>query len=121
MESEYAVQRERSRSSRAASAATVVFNETFDTYGSTQLNFEGGDVFDVKNGTVDLVSSGDYGIDCAGGTGGCVDLNGSTGDVGLLFADLTFDAGVQYELSFSLGGNQRNDFTDTVWFGAMAN
>lgn len=106
----------------AASAATVVFFETFDDEAATlgtSLNFEGGDVFDVKNGTVDLISSGDFGIDCEGSAGGCVDLNGSTGDAGLLFTDLTFEDGVQYELSFSLSGNQVNDFDDTVVFGAM--
>ena len=114
----------------SAAGAATVFSEDFDdealAYG-TQLNFttDPGEVFSsgfgVRNGTVDLIAAGNpFGIACAGGSMGCLDLNGSTGDNGLLFTNLGLVAGQTYELSFSLSGNQgRNTLNDTVGYGLL--
>ena len=94
-----------------ASAATLL-SENFDDEAAdfgTQLDFDDFDDFDVRHGTVDLIAMpNQYDISCAGGAGGCVDLNGSTGNNGLLFTALDLEANQTYELSFSLSGNQRD-------------
>lgn len=92
-----------------ASHAAPLFEDNFDTNGGTVLNWDGGDNWSVQNGTVDLVASGDYGIDCLGGAGHCVDLDGSSNNAGeILSVNLgPLDAG-DYKFSYWLSGNQRN-------------
>ena len=69
--------------------------------------------FVVFDGTVDLVSTGMFSIVCAGGTGNCVDLDGSTQDSGVLTSQEIFGPGL-FELRFFLSGNQRDGNTDSV-------
>ncbi len=111
----------------ASNAATVVFEEDFSDdlatitpsgpNGSSRLNFDGFDQFSVSDGTVDIIQSGTFSINCATG-GACVDLDGSTGNSGLFSSiSLTFLAGADYTLSASLSGNQRNNGTETGTYG----
>lgn len=100
-------------------SAATIFEENFDdeatTFGTT-LNFSSFDQFGVSGGTVDLIGPGNpYGISCV--TIGCVDLDGSTRDAGMISAPLSFLAGVTYTLEFRASGNQRNTSSDTLNWG----
>ncbi|MCA8867166.1 MAG: VPLPA-CTERM sorting domain-containing protein [Rhodobacteraceae bacterium] len=102
----------------AAQSATL-FSEDFSdeatNYGTT-LNFAAFDQFSVSAGTVDLINIAGFGITCQ--TTGCVDLDGSTRDSGLMSSTvLNFVTGVQYMFSATLSGNQRSGGPDSVLFG----
>jgi len=58
--------------------AVTVLNDTFNAEGTgaTALAYTGFANFNVTAGDVDLIKSGDFGINCAGGSGLCVDLSG---------------------------------------------
>jgi len=59
-------------------------------------------------GSVDTIGSGGFGITCAGGSGKCIDLDGSTGKSGNLTSPgLNLLAGQSYTAFFDLSGNQR--------------
>lgn len=100
-----------------ASQAAPVFSNNFDSEngGNTALNYSGFSNFNVTTGTVDLVRTGDYGIICAGGSGACVDLDGSSNQAGTMTSTgmLSLAAG-NYVLSFALSGNQRGGAADQV-------
>lgn len=99
----------------APASAGVVYSNNFDAEngGNTALNYNGFNGLDITGGTVDLVRSGDFGIACAGGSGSCVDLDGSTGDAGLTSStDFGFNGGDLVELDFSYSGNQRGGAAD---------
>jgi hypothetical protein len=113
----------------APAKADPVFFDDFEgvTSGGTILNWNGGTNWDVIWGTVDLVQSGDgFGITCAGGTGYCVDMDGSSGNAGdIVSLNLGPLAAGTYQFSYSLSGNQRQlGFADSVVasieFGVMA-
>lgn len=98
--------------------AQVLLNDTFTGLngGNSALNFTGFTNWTVTAGTVDLVKSGDFGITCVGGTGSCVDLDGSGRAGGVLASSaFFFGAGDRFNLSFDISGNQRNGETD-YWF-----
>lgn len=123
----------------SAFAASIPFTENFDDdaqlAGQTVLNWNspGTSGWETSNGTVDLIydnnGSGpatDYGINCYGATGngnggGCVDLDGTSHDSGVLHtlaADpFTLKAGQTYTLSAYISGNQRGGTSDDVLFG----
>lgn len=91
--------------------AGVVYSNDFNSEngGNTALNYNGFNGLTVSGGTVDLVKSGDFGITCAGGSGACVDLDGSTSDSGLVSSNsYAFNAGDRVALSLLFSGNQRN-------------
>lgn len=95
----------------------VVFTDGFDSEngGLTQLNYNTFANWSVSDGTVDLIRSGDFGISCFGGTGSCVDLDGSTGNAGILTSsNIPFSNGDLVEISFRISGNQRNASVDQV-------
>jgi hypothetical protein len=98
--------------SASALADTVLASSNFDnlgTPGQTDYNFTGFQFITVTGGSVDLVQSGDInGITCAGGSGKCIDLDGTSGAAGeVSIASLGgFRDGV-YKVSFELSGNQR--------------
>ncbi|MCB2427973.1 VPLPA-CTERM sorting domain-containing protein [Methylophaga pinxianii] len=86
---------------------------------SSVLNYNSFTNWDVTDGTVDLIQNGNqWGIQCSTGSF-CVDLDGSTGDAGILSTKDGFSAG-KYKVSFELSGNQRGGPFDqiSVLFGA---
>jgi hypothetical protein len=112
----------------AASAATLPFSDNFDSISGNNLN-QPPPGWLSGFGTVDSITTPNpFGITCAGGSGGCVDLDGSTSQSGLLLTDSDFSliGGQTYRLSFDLSGNQRSGLSgsiptagnpDTVFFG----
>lgn len=101
--------------------ATTLLSDNFDNEagGSSQFDYAGFTNFDVSGGTVDQIHDGDFGINCAGGTGGCVDLDGSTQNGGFMItkSSFAFNAGDLVTLSFDLSGNQRGGADDNVLWG----
>jgi hypothetical protein len=99
--------------------AAILFFDDFDSsLPATTLN---ADVpgWTTTAGTVDYIKSGGFGIACVGGTGGCIDLDGSTFDAATPFETATsfpIVAGRFYKLSFRLSGNQRGGASDTVTY-----
>ncbi len=103
--------------------AGIIFSDNFDTptgtgisVGNSLLNWDGGDNWNVSNGSVDLVygPSNPWGISCHNNSAYCVDLDGSTGNAGELTSLNLGPIGPgQYSLSFWVSGNQRSggDFT----------
>lgn len=98
----------------APASAVVIYEENFDQY-TPALNFA---AFDppgtVSDGTVDVVASGTFSIDCAGGAGNCLDLDGSTGNSGAFSFTLDLEPG-DYEFGFDYSGNQRGGAADTLF------
>lgn len=98
--------------------AGVIFQDDFNAEagaeGASALNYTSFSNWTVSEGTVDVVASGDYSIGCAGGDGKCVDLDGSTGNAGILRSiALTLNPGT-YTLSFDISGNQRGHADDSM-------
>ena len=109
-----------------AAQAGVLFSDNFDTQGNANAtNFNGFTNWSVTDGSVDYIRSGlQFGIHCAGNTGGCVDLDGSTMNAGLMSSKVVYDllAGTTYFFSLDLSGSQVRDERNTVNFGfALAN
>ena len=97
-------------SSIPAAKAAIVFSENFETEGPVALNYNSFNQFSVTNGTVDLIGNGFF--DFYPSQSRYVDLDGSTGNAGLLATTNSFAAGT-YTLDFLLGGSTRGD-TNTV-------
>ena len=97
--------------------AGIIFIDNFDTEagaaGLSSLNYTDFDNWTVSDGTVDVVASSGFGITCAGGSGKCVDLDGSTGNAGILTSTLMSLSAGTYSLSFDISGNQRGGPTDS--------
>lgn len=109
----------------SAAGATTLYSNNFDAEngGNTALNYTGFSGLTVTTGTVDIVKSGDYGIVCAGGSGACVDLDGSTNQAGeITSGSYAFNTGDSVTFSFDLSGNQRiggsDNFHAAFVFGA---
>lgn len=109
--------------------AGVLFTDNFDTTPSNPaVNSSGFANWMVSDGTVDYITSGvKYKINCVGKTGGCVDLDGSTRNAGLMSSIATYElqAGLTYMFSLDLSGSQvaevNGSLSNTVNFGfAMA-
>jgi hypothetical protein len=101
--------------------ATIIFQDNFDTESggknaSTQsggnsaslLNYTGFSNWMASDGTVDVVANGDWDIQCAGASGKCIDLDGSTYNAGVLASNPIFLTAGNYTLSFDISGNQRS-------------
>lgn len=110
--------------------AGVIFEDNFDSEVPDVLVQTGSDTnytsftnWTVTNGTVDLVANNDWGLKCAGNTGKCVDLDGSTSNAGVFTSTSLSLAVGTYELSFDISGNQRNRASDdlTVSLGGFFN
>lgn len=102
----------------AASQAATVFSDNFDanSYGLNAVPTG----WTVTNGTVDIIGPAFFNL-CGAGQGKCIDLDGSTGDAGILSKSLNLTAGVQYTATFELAGNQRGGSdTGTVSFGGLS-
>jgi hypothetical protein len=72
----------------------------------------------VTEGTVDIAGPGLDAFLC-GGSGTCVDLDGSTADAGILERSFGLRGGTRYVLGFDLAGNRRSSGLETghVRFG----
>lgn len=97
--------------------ANVVFEDNFDAEpgagsgasGLSEINYTGFTQWSISNGSVDLVHQGDFGpIDCFGGSGNCVDLDGTTNDAGVMTSiGIALDPGL-YRLDLYLAGTSNN-------------
>ena len=99
----------------AATNAVTVFSDTFeaDVAALNQATFVGG--WTVTSGSVDVVNN------FAGFSGKIVDLDGSTGDAGVLGKLLSLTGGVAYTASFALAGGRRGTSeTVTATFGSSS-
>ncbi len=87
--------------------AAIIFSDNFNSEngGVGALNYNSFDNWDVQAGTVDLIGNGYF--DFLPGNGLYVDLDGSTGNAGIMTHMEWLTAG-DYTLSFDLAGNQRN-------------
>ena len=102
----------------APATAATIFEDSFDAEGGTVLNYTGFTNWTVSEGSVDLVKSGDYGITCLGGSGACVDLDGTSSDGGRIDSTpFSFNAGDRVELVFWMSGNQRGGSADDFTVG----
>lgn len=102
-------------------APVVLFADDFESEAATgtTFNYTAFTSWNVVNGTVDLISSGDFSIDCVGMMGWCVDLDGTTDTAGRLESKSAFalTPSVTYTLTFDISGNQRVPGTDSMTFG----
>jgi hypothetical protein len=111
----------------SSAGAVTLYNNNFDTEnggaGATRLNIGGiggGSLtgLTVTLGSVDLVRTPDFGITCAGGSGSCLDLDGSTLQAGEVTSGFyAFNAGDTVTFSFDLSGNQRRTANDQFYAG----
>ena len=99
----------------AASAATVVLNDDFNYGVDDYLNIS--DPFLRPNWTVtptlDYLGTSGLFTGLCRGTGGCLDLDGSTNNAGVLTSVMSFAAGT-YDLAIQLFGNGRGAADDSV-------
>ncbi len=93
--------------------ASVLFSDNFDAEngGASALNYTGFAKWTVS-GQVDLVKQPDYGITCQGGSGSCVDLDGTSGPGSITSQAINFSAGDHLVVSFDLSGSQRSSASD---------
>ncbi|MBS1105059.1 MAG: sorting protein [Deltaproteobacteria bacterium] len=105
----------------ASATPVVVFQDSFDgetgsgdgASGQSKVNYTAFAQWTVSDGSVDLIANGDYGIDCFGGAGKCVDLDGGTNNAGVLTSSIALNlAAGSYEFSFQLSGTD-SGFTQT--------
>ena len=111
----------------SSAGAVTLYSNNFNTEnggaGASRLNIGGvGGGFltglTVTAGSVDLVRTPDYGITCAGGSGSCVDLDGSTNQAGQITSgSYAFNTGDSVTFSFDLSGNQRIGGNDGFYAG----
>jgi hypothetical protein len=98
--------------------AGIIFQDNFDAEagaaGTSTLNYNAFSNWSVSGGSVDVVANTNgWGITCAGGSGKCVDLDGSSGNAGILTSSLLSLAAGTYNLSFDISGNQRGGSADS--------
>ncbi len=106
----------------APAQAGIIFSDYFDAdNASSALNFDNLINWTVSGGTIDYIRSGGFGINCVGGTGGCLDMDGSTNNAGRITTRqvFDFDDGVEYIFEMALSGNQRGGASDTVTYGLI--
>ena len=103
----------------APASAGVVFSDGFDgeNGGNSALNYAGFANVAVS-GKVDLVKSGDFGIQCVGATGSCVDLDGTSGPGSLMsLSSFAYSAGDKIRFTVSMSGSQRQTTSDSFFLG----
>jgi len=106
----------------APAHAGVIFSDNFDADNTASvLNFNSLVNWTVGSGTIDYIRHGGFGIGCVGGSGGCLDMDGSTGNAGRITSKqvFTFDSGVQYFIDVALSGNRRGGASDSVIVGIV--
>ncbi len=101
----------------APAQAAVLFQDNFDTdHPLTVTNVASLNNWTISGGSVDYLLA--YpGLSCV--AGGCLDMDGSTGNAGRITSIATYNflAGVTYSLEAQVSGNQRNVGTDSITFG----
>jgi len=100
-------------------AAAVIFQDNFDTDRATwELNVGTLNNWTISDGTVDYLK-GYPGLSCVGGTGGCLDIDASTGNPRPITSVATYNFldGVTYTLEAMVSGNQRGGASDSVILG----
>lgn len=109
---------------QAAPIYTDNFNSDIPGLGMTAGTKLPSGGWSISNGgSVDIVANGTYGITCAGMTGNCIDLDGTTSKSGdLVTPGLSLTGGDTYTVQFLLRGNERIKQTDvvTVDFGTSS-
>jgi hypothetical protein len=106
----------------APAHAGIIFQDNFDSdNAASALNFNSLLNWTVDRGTIDYIRSGGFGINCVGGAGGCLDMDGSTGDAGRITSkqSFTLTPGVNYFIDVTLSGNQRGGADDNVVIGMV--
>jgi hypothetical protein len=104
----------------AVAHGAIIFQDNFDAdSGASVLNFSALANWTVGGGTIDYIRNGGFGISCVGGTGGCLDMDGSSGNAGRITstAIFNFDVGTTYTLSAQISGNQRGGAADSILIG----
>lgn len=98
-------------------ASPFTFFDGFEGEASagSVLNYGGFVNWNVTDGTVDFIKSGDFGITCRSGSF-CVDLDGTTRNAGVLglAAPISIAAGDFVDIVSWISGNQRTGATDEV-------
>ena len=97
-----------------ANANPTILEDNFDSEngGVGVLNYNSFTNWTVSDGTVDLIGNGYF--DFLPGNGLYVDMDGSTGNAGLMQSKLVNLNPGSYKLTFELAGNHRNDASETV-------
>ncbi len=103
----------------AGANASLIFQDNFDSEagspGLSSLNYTSFANWTVADGTVDVVANTNgWGITCAGGSGKCIDLDGSTSNAGIFSSNLLVLGAGNYSLSFDISGNQRGGSSDSM-------
>jgi len=99
--------------------AQILLSDNFngENAGASALNFSSFLNWNVV-GQVDLVAQGSFGLNCAGGVGSCVDLDGTSGPGRLVSKTaFTFATGDAMRISFDLSGNQGRGAFDVFQLG----
>ena len=93
--------------------AGVILEDNFNTEngGVGVLNYNSFDHWAVSGGTVDLIGNGFF--DFLPGNGLYVDMDGSTGNAGIMTSTFNLAPG-EYTLQFDLAGNHRTDSREFV-------
>ena len=101
----------------AAAHADMVFSDNFDSNAVGPNKIPAG--WTVSDGTVDVIGPGYF--DLYPGNGAHIDLDGSTGNAGVLSRQLNLIGGIDYLATLMIGGSLRGDSNDvTVSFGTSS-
>lgn len=95
----------------SAHAATVVFSDNFDSIPGNATNTAPSGWTAVSGSVDSVLEANGWGLTCNGTSGGCVDLDGSTGAAGTLVSSTTLNllAGTTYLVEAYVSGNQLGD------------
>ncbi len=106
----------------APAQATILFQDNFNADNTISvLNYNGLLNWTVSGGTIDYIRSGGFGITCVSGNGGCLDMDGSTGNAGRITSNVTFalSGSDTYYLEGLVSGNQRGGGNDSIIVGLI--
>ncbi len=114
--------------SSGLSAQTIVYSENFNAEngGASASNYTGFNTLEYRFGPseADLVSQGTGGVNCAGGTGSCLALNGLRTGIGYeLWTKnaFAFNPGDLVTFSLQAAGNPASASSDIFGFGVSFN
>ncbi|NLV31177.1 MAG: PEP-CTERM sorting domain-containing protein [Acidobacteria bacterium] len=102
------------------SHADTLFSDNFDSDNDgSSANFSALLKWTVSEGTIDYIKHGGWELSCDGNAGGCLDMDGSTGNAGRITTIDTFNLAAYewYYLEGQVSGNQRGGSADSITFG----